>query len=121
MANFWEAQAKVQSLPKTKMVVINDIATLNDIHPPNKQDVGSRLALLALDRDYGKNVVADSPRMQSMKVEGSKLRISFSETGGGLRSHDGEPLTHFELVGVGSGSVEQDGAAGLVGRDEMGF
>ena len=54
LAKFWEAQAAVQQIPNTGMVVINDIATLNDIHPPNKQDVGLRLALLALKNDYGK-------------------------------------------------------------------
>mgnify|MGYP006192627033 CR=1 FL=1 len=45
LAQFWEAQAAAQqAIPKSGMVVINDIATLNDIHPPNKQDVGQRLA-----------------------------------------------------------------------------
>ena len=41
---FWESQEAVEQLSNTAMVVINDIATLQDIHPPNKQDVGKRLA-----------------------------------------------------------------------------
>ena len=63
LAEFWEAQAKVEDVPHTEMVVINDIATLNDIHPPNKQDVGLRLANIALKNEYGrKNLVISSPR-----------------------------------------------------------
>ena len=52
-AEFWEAQAAAQSIPNTGMAVINDIGNLKDIHPKNKQDVGHRLALLALARTYG--------------------------------------------------------------------
>ncbi len=67
LAKFWEAQAAVQSIPKTGMVVTNDIATVNDIHPPNKQDVGLRLALLALQKDYGKtDIVAESPEVTKL-------------------------------------------------------
>ncbi len=84
------------------MVVINDIATLNDIHPPNKQDVGHRLALLALKNDYGRDVVAASPTMDSVEVLDGKLRIHFRDTGGGLKTRDGDPPSHFEVIGAGS-------------------
>ena len=64
LPRFWEAQAAVEQLPNTGMVVINDIATLNDIHPPNKQDVGNRLAMLALKNNYGRpDLVARQPRI----------------------------------------------------------
>lgn len=103
MANFWEAQAKVQSLPKTKMVVINDIATLNDIHPPNKQDVGLRLANLALKYDYGfENLIANSPELDQLKVGQGELRISFKYAKGGLKTRDGKAPSHFEVIGKGS-------------------
>lgn len=103
LARFWEAQAAVQQIPNTGMVVINDIATLNDIHPPNKQDVGKRLALLALKHDYGfDDVVAHSPEMESLELLGDRLKITFRNTGGGLQTRDGNPPTHFELIGPGS-------------------
>ena len=36
----------------------------DDIHPPNKQDVGARLASIALKRDYGRDeFVASSPAL----------------------------------------------------------
>ncbi|MCA9136889.1 MAG: 9-O-acetylesterase [Planctomycetales bacterium] len=103
LARFWEAQAAVQQIPNTAMVVINDIATLGDIHPPNKQDVGHRLALLALKHDYGRDdVVAHSPEMDSLEVSDDALKITFRNTGGGLKSRDSKPISHFEVIGVGS-------------------
>lgn len=103
LAEFWESQAAVQQIPNTAMVVINDIATLNDIHPPNKQDVGKRLALLALKNNYGmKQLVASSPEMESMVVLEDHLRIKFRNTGGGLRTRDGKEASYFEVIGPGS-------------------
>ncbi|MEO1524423.1 MAG: sialate O-acetylesterase [Planctomycetota bacterium] len=102
LAEFWEAQAAVQELPRTGMVVINDIATLNDIHPPNKQDVGKRLALLALKNDYGRDVVAASPSLIDFETVGTKLKLNFKNTGGGLRTRDGQPPSHFEIAGTGT-------------------
>jgi len=104
LAKFWEAQAAVQSaVPKTAMVVINDIATVNDIHPPNKQEVGRRLALLALANDYGmQDVAARSPELVSMELMGKQLKLSFKNTAGGMKTRDGKPPTHFEVIGVGS-------------------
>ena len=104
LAKFWEAQAAAQTIPKTGMVVINDIATVDDIHPPNKQDVGNRLALLALKNDYGrKDLVADSPQFDSMELKGDRLQVRFKNTGGGLKTRDGKSPSHFEIIGPGSG------------------
>ena len=104
LARFWEAQAAVQQLPNTGMVVINDIATLDDIHPPNKQDVGNRLAMLALKNNYGKiDIVAESPAVDSFQLAGEKLVVTFKNTGGGLTTRDAKPPTHFEIIGPGIG------------------
>lgn len=102
LAKFWEAQQAVKRLPNTDMVVINDIATLNNIHPPNKQDVGKRLALLALKNQYGKAVIAGSPEADEIKILDDKITIQMKNTGGGLKTRDGAAPTHFEIIGIGS-------------------
>lgn len=106
LAEFWEAQAAVQKLPNTGMVVTNDIATLKNIHPPNKQDVGHRFALLALANDYGRDVVANSPEMESMEVLPGTLRIEMKHAGGGLKTRKGGSPTLFEIAGPGSGGFQ---------------
>lgn len=103
LARFWEAQDAVLKVPNTGMVVINDIATLNNIHPPNKQDVGLRLANLALKNNYGKTeVVANSPRLVSLAVTPGQLELVFEDTAGGLKTSDGQPPSYFEIIGPGS-------------------
>jgi sialate O-acetylesterase len=79
-----EGQRRALRLPKTGMAVIIDIGTAGNIHPPNKQDVGKRLALWALANDYGKKLVFSGPLYKSHVVEGSKVRVSFDHVGGGL-------------------------------------
>ncbi len=97
----WEAQAATLKLPKTGMVVVTDLVdNIADIHPRNKLDVGNRLALWALAKDYGKtDVVYSGPLYKSLKVEGNKAKISFAHLGGGLKSRDEKPLTEFEIAG----------------------
>lgn len=103
LPEFWEAQAAALAIPGTGMVVTNDIATVNDIHPPNKQDVGLRFALLALRRVYGQaNVVDSGAELDSITPEGNQLRVKFKNTAGGLKSRDGAPLTHFEIIDANS-------------------
>lgn len=99
LARFWEAQATSLEIPNTGMVVTSDIGNVGDIHPKNKQEVGRRLALLALKNDYGRSeLVASGPTFASMAIEGNSLRIRFAN-GAGLRSRDGKSLTHFEIIG----------------------
>lgn len=101
LATFWEAQAAALSIPGTGMVLANDISDLNDIHPRNKQDVGKRLALLALKNDYGRpETVASGPTFRALEIEDGKLRVRFDNVGSGLVSRDGKPLNWFEIVGT---------------------
>ncbi|MBM4049900.1 MAG: sialate O-acetylesterase, partial [Planctomycetes bacterium] len=100
LPEFWEAQTAALSIPNTGMAVIHDIGNVNDIHPKNKQDVGKRLALLALAKTYGrKEVVWSGPTFKEMKIEGGRIRVRFDNAGGGLASRDGKPLTYFEVIG----------------------
>jgi sialate O-acetylesterase len=82
-----EAQTMTLSLPQTGQAVITDIGDAADIHPRNKQDVGLRLALIALNRTYGEqNVIYSGPTFKSMERKGNQLVISFDNIGGGLVS-----------------------------------
>ena len=101
LPGIWQAQLKSLNIPHTGMAVTTDIGNVKDIHPRNKQDVGKRLALWALAKTYGKQgIVYSGPLYQSHATEGGKIRVSFTETGSGLKSLDGQPLTHFEVAGA---------------------
>lgn len=96
----WEAQMKTLSLPNTGMAVTVDISNIKRIHPPNKEDVGKRLALWALAKDYGKSdLVYSGPLFKQAKFERGQARLEFDHVGGGLISRDGKPLTHFQIAG----------------------
>ncbi len=87
------------NLKNAGMVVTNDIGNVSDIHPRNKQEVGRRLALWALARDYGINDIEYSgPVYQSMEVDKSKIIIRFSHVADGLTAK-GKELTHFYIAG----------------------
>jgi len=105
LARLWEAQTlAANTIPNTGMAVVNDIGDLRDIHPKDKQDVGHRLALMALARTYGQPGLVDSgPTFRSMKIKGDTIRIKFDDTGTGLASRDGGPLNDFEIIDRDSG------------------
>ena len=76
-----------------------DIGNPRDIHPANKQDVGRRLALWALARDYGHDELEYSgPLVSSVEREGASVIVTF-EHAQGLTSR-GASLEHFTLAGA---------------------
>ena len=124
LPKIWEAQAATLTVPNTGMVVTTDIGNVRDIHPKNKQDVGLRLALWALAKNYGKDdLVYSGPLYKSMAVEGNKIRISFEHVGSGLVSRDDEPLTWFQIAGEDKLFVEAvaevDGNTVVVSSDSV--
>jgi sialate O-acetylesterase len=82
--NLREAQFLTLSTPKTGMAVTLDVGSPKSIHPSNKKDVGDRLALWALAKDYNKHVVYSGPLYKSMKVKNGKIILTFDQVGGGL-------------------------------------
>jgi len=98
-AELREAQLMTLSLPNTGMATIIDIGEANDIHPRNKQDVGKRLALWALAKTYGQDVVYSGPLYQSMAIEGNKIVLRFEDVDGGLIAQGGGPLQGFAIAG----------------------
>lgn len=96
-AELREAQTFTMGAPNTGMAVTMDIGNPRDIHPRNKRDVGRRLALWALARDYGVDVVPSGPLYGGMVVVGSEVRLTF-QYGEGLTAGDGAP-SHFTIAG----------------------
>jgi sialate O-acetylesterase len=93
-----EAQLQVaQTVPHTGLAVAIDIGT-EDIHPPNKREVGRRLSLAALSDAYGKSIVHSGPIYAGMQVTGSTVTIQFRHVDGGLAAHGG-PLMQFAVAG----------------------
>src|SRR6476469_8656466 len=100
-AELREAQTMTLTLPHTGMAVTTDVGESNDIHPKNKQDVGLRLAAVALHDAYGKANVFSGPVYQSMNVEGNKVVLSFTNVGTGLMAKDKYGyLKGFEVAGA---------------------
>jgi sialate O-acetylesterase len=99
-AELREAQLLTTRLPNTGMAVTIDIGDAKDIHPKNKQDVGLRLALLALHHTYGKELVFSGPSFVSAKINEKQIRLSFDNTGSGLTTKNNEPLKGFAIAGA---------------------
>ena len=100
-AQLRESQRQTLSLAKTSMAVTIDLGEWNDIHPLNKKDVGLRLELAAQKVAYGdKKIVSSGPLYQSMKVEGNKIILTFSNTGSGLVAKGGGELRYFAIAGA---------------------
>ena len=85
-----------------------DLGHKTDIHPRRKVEVGKRLALWALSKDYGfKGVVYSGPLYKSKKIEENKIRLFFDHVGSGLYFW-GEKLTGFTIAGNDSVFVPAD-------------
>jgi sialate O-acetylesterase len=92
-AELRDAQRKtLERVPNTGMAITMDIGDARDIHPGNKQEVGRRLALWALEHNYGRDLVSHcGPLFESLALEGSKLRVRFTCAEGGLVAKGGAP------------------------------
>ncbi|MCC6240803.1 MAG: beta galactosidase jelly roll domain-containing protein [Phycisphaerales bacterium] len=70
------------AIPHSGLAVAIDIGDANDIHPRNKQEVGRRLALIALAKDYGQAIEYSGPVYQSCVADGDSIRVTFSHAEG---------------------------------------
>jgi sialate O-acetylesterase len=102
-ARLRNSQLKALDVPHTGMAVALDLNPTNNLHPPDKSEVGRRLALLARKLAYGEDLVASGPLFRSMNIEGNKIRLSFSETGGGLVLGGPPPAYHPKEEDAGAG------------------
>ena len=97
---FYEAQQKtLETIPNSGMAVTVDAGEWGTIHPCNKKAVGERLAYLAMTQTYGmKGIEAVAPTYREMKVEGSKIRVTFNVGPDGMAPM-GREVSGFEIAG----------------------
>jgi sialate O-acetylesterase len=112
-AELREAQTMTLKLPNTGQAVTIDIGDAKDIHPKNKQEVGRRLALWALARDYGRRVECSSPMYKSMEKEegetGKKIVIHFDHVTTGIAARN-KQIRGFAIAGADRKFVWADAA-----------
>lgn len=100
-AELREAQTETLKLPNTGMAVTTDIGNAKDIHPTNKQDVGLRLAAIALNNVYNKKQVYSGPTYKSQEIKGNQIILTFNNIGSGLSTSDNSGnVKGFEIAGA---------------------
>jgi sialate O-acetylesterase len=72
-----------KTVDKTGMVIIDDVSTIDDIHPKDKKTVGVRLANIALKNHYQKiSGLVESPEIDKIDFEGNKAILYFKNAEG---------------------------------------
>ena len=99
-AQLREAQRRVVAEdPRSGLAVAIDIGDAYDIHPPNKQELGRRLARVARHVVYGERALAPSgpvARSASRMPDGG-LRVAFDDVDGALVATGANGPIGFEL------------------------
>jgi sialate O-acetylesterase len=99
-AELREAQLlTAKQVPNTGIAVTIDVGDPKDLHPHRKREVGERLALWAMGTTYRMPIVYSGPVYQNMKIEGSQVRIGFSNVGGGLVGDATGHVSGFAISG----------------------
>ena len=121
-ANLREVQTATLKVPLTGMAVTIDIGDHSDIHPANKQDLAYRMAQEAKRLAYEYKGVTAGPMYKSMKIEGDKIRIEFTNIGKGLKVK-GDKLNCFAIAEKNGkfvwANAKLDGNSVLVWSDKI--
>jgi sialate O-acetylesterase len=90
-----------KEVPGTGMAITLGLGDEKDIHPKNKQDVGDRLARVALHKTYEKTGFAwCGPIFKSCEFAGGKARVTFDTGGAPLSVQGGGELFGFAMTGT---------------------
>ena len=98
-----EAQHRAAAaLPNSGIVCTNDLVydyERPQIHPCQKQEVGHRLAYLALNKTYGYwSIAADCPAFREMAVKENRAELFFTHADEGFSPWSG--IEGFEVAGA---------------------
>ena len=97
--------------------MIIDLGEGRDIHPRNKKDVASRLARIALARDYGFKIPYKNPSYASMEIGEGFIVLDFNDIGEQLYSFDSNELKGFTLCG--EDGVFANAQAGIINGSKI--
>ena len=103
----WNALLQEQQFRASKIIPNSGLVCTNDcvfpyegtqIHPAQKQKVGERLALQALNKTYGMtSLICESPSFKDMQVKGDTVMIHLDNECGGISRF--EDIVGFEVAG----------------------
>jgi sialate O-acetylesterase len=100
-AELREVQREVASEePQSGLAVTIDIGDRYDIHPPNKQELGRRLARVARRVVYGETLPPSGPVPSSARREGDAVVVTFGDVANGLVAYGADGPVGFELCGA---------------------
>ena len=94
-----DAQRRTLDVANTGMAVTLDVGTPDNVHPPDKQTVGHRLALAARALAYGEPVAYTGPLFAETVPEGDHMRVGFQDRVSKLEC-GGSSCTGFEVAGA---------------------
>jgi sialate O-acetylesterase len=98
-AELRESQMLTMNKSNVGMAITTDLGDPKSIHPPKKKEVGDRLALWALNKDYNfKDLVHSGPIYKSVDFKKGKALVSFDYADSGLYCPD-DKIEHFEIAG----------------------
>jgi sialate O-acetylesterase len=99
-ANLREAQRRAVARDShAALAVTIDVGIAQELHPPNKQAVGRRLARAARHLVYGEAISPSGPIPRSANRENHGITVSFDDIEGELIAYSSDRPIGFELCG----------------------
>jgi sialate O-acetylesterase len=99
-ASLREAQRRAVSADsRAALVVTIDVGDRSELHPPNKQAVGRRLARAARHVAYGEAIVPSGPEAARARREAGRVVVEFDGVEGTLVTYSAGRPMGFELCG----------------------
>jgi sialate O-acetylesterase len=97
-ASLREAQRRaVLNEAGAALAVTIDVGEARELHPPDKQSVGARLARAARHLIYGESVTASGPVPRSATRDGTGVVVNFEAVEGALVAYSSNRAAAFEL------------------------
>jgi sialate O-acetylesterase len=111
-ASLREAQRRaVAGDSHAALAVTIDVGERSELHPPNKQEIGRRLARAARHLIYGEGVSPSGPRPVAARRGPTGIAVEFADVEGKLITYSANKPIGFELCGTNQASCRFTDAA----------